>query len=122
MSGTSDLSIDVDESVNRPMSEQDTGPSEESSSRKRGGPSQKAGYTTDHMGKPSMMRAMCAVALATSIVFGLIILIRPILEDGVTSDFGFNGIYLTTAFLVAAFAPKAVQKFAEAQFPSPGSK
>lgn len=70
-----------------------------------------------------MMRAMSAVALATSIVFGLIILIRPLLMEAgkVSPSYGFNGIYLATAFLVAAFAPKAVQKFAEAQFPSPDS-
>lgn len=54
-------------------------------------------------GKYSAMRAMSFIALITAIVFGAMTL---------TNDDS-EGKYLTTAFLVAAFAPKAVQKFAE---------
>jgi hypothetical protein len=54
-------------------------------------------------GKYSTMRAMSFIALIAAIVFGVITLL----------DNDSEGKYITTAFLVAAFAPKAVQKFAE---------
>lgn len=53
--------------------------------------------------KYSTMRAMSFIALIAAIVFGAIT---------ITSNDS-EGKYITTAFLVAAFAPKAVQKFAE---------
>jgi len=49
------------------------------------------------------MRAMSFIALIAAIVFGAIT---------ITSNDS-EGKYITTAFLVTAFAPKAVQKFAE---------
>jgi intracellular septation protein A len=49
------------------------------------------------------MRAMSFIALIAAIVFGAITIISNDSE----------GKYITTAFLVAAFAPKAVQRFAE---------
>ncbi|HSF75612.1 MAG TPA: hypothetical protein VLA84_17590 [Microcoleus sp.] len=49
------------------------------------------------------MRAMSFIALIAAIVFGAI---------AITSNDS-EGKYITTAFLVAAFAPKAVHKFAE---------
>ncbi|MEG4031204.1 MULTISPECIES: hypothetical protein [unclassified Microcoleus] len=54
-------------------------------------------------GKYSTMRAMSFIALISAIVFGAIT---------ITSNDS-EGKYITTAFLVAAFAPKAVQRFAE---------
>ena len=54
-------------------------------------------------GKYSTMRAMSFIALIAAIVFGAITITSKDSE----------GKYITTAFLVAAFAPKAVQKFAE---------
>lgn len=54
-------------------------------------------------GKYSTMRAMSFIALIAAIVFGAIT---------ITSNDS-EGKYITTAFLVAAFAPKAVQRFAE---------
>ncbi|MEG4005446.1 hypothetical protein QUA41_01825 [Microcoleus sp. Pol11C1] len=54
-------------------------------------------------GKYSTMRAMSFIALIAAIVFGAITLTSKDSE----------GRYITTTFLVAAFAPKAVQKFAE---------
>ncbi len=54
-------------------------------------------------GKYSTMRAMSFIALIAAIVFGTIT---------ITSNDS-EGKYITTTFLVAAFAPKAVQKFAE---------
>lgn len=54
-------------------------------------------------GKYSTMRAMSFIALIAAIVFGAMTMINDEPE----------GRYITTAFLVAAFAPKAVQRFAE---------
>ena len=72
------------------------------------------GYLTDDQGHPSSMRLMSMVALMAAIGFGLITLIH---EDANGTD----GLFLTFAFLLAAFAPKALQKFAEARFPQLGS-
>ena len=72
-----------------------------------------AGYLTDHTGQPSSMRLMSIVALLAAITFGLIVLLHPAAANNA------NGLYLTTSFLLAAFAPKALQKFAEAKFPQP---
>ena len=68
------------------------------------------GYLTDDHGHPSSMRLMSMVALIAAIAFGAITLLNANVNDT-------NGLYLTALFLVAAFAPKALQKFAEAQFP-----
>ena len=54
-------------------------------------------------GKYSTMRAMTFIALIAAIVFGAIT---------ITSNDP-DGKEITMAFLVAAFAPKAVQRFAE---------
>lgn len=69
------------------------------------------GYLDDNQGNPSSMRLMSVVALFASIVFGLISLLHA------TASQNENGLWITTAFLIAAFAPKALQKFAEAKFP-----
>jgi hypothetical protein len=53
--------------------------------------------------KYSTMRAMSFIALIAAIVFGTISIIE---HDS-------DGKYITTAFLVAAFAPKAIQRYAE---------
>lgn len=54
-------------------------------------------------GKYSTMRAMSLIALIAAIVFGGL---------GMTNKDA-DAKYFTTVFLVAAFAPKSVQKFAE---------
>jgi hypothetical protein len=54
-------------------------------------------------GKYSTMRAMSFIALIAAIVFGGL---------GMTNKDS-DAKYFTTTFLVAAFAPKAVQRFAE---------
>ena len=71
------------------------------------------GYLTDDHGHPSSMRLMSMVALVAAIAFGSITLLHAPADDT-------NGLYLTALFLVAAFAPKALQKFAEARFPPAG--
>lgn len=60
------------------------------------------------------MRLMSMVALLAAIAFGLITLIHDQANAA-------NGLYLTASFLIAAFAPKALQKFAEAKFPEFGA-
>ena len=57
--------------------------------------------------KVSSMRCMSVMSLITAIVFGYIVLT----SEAPTQD----GPMLVIAFLVGAFAPKAVQKFAEKQ-------
>lgn len=66
----------------------------------------KTSYFTEDNGNKSWMRAMCFVSLLTAIACAILTL----LVDSANSA---NGIYLTLLFLVGAFAPKAVQKFAE---------
>ena len=74
----------------------------------------KSGFLEDDQGNPSSMRLMSVIALFASIVFGLLTILHPVGSQGV------NGLYITMAFLLAAFAPKALQKFAEAKFPPKG--
>ena len=62
-----------------------------------------AEFFQEDNGKYSTMRAMSFIALIAAIVFGAMTMISKDSE----------GKYITTAFLVAAFAPKAVQRFAE---------
>lgn len=64
-----------------------------------------ANYLEDDNGNKSAIRAMSIMALVAAIVFGWL----------VVSGNGNNGegLQVTYAFLVAAFAPKVVQKFAE---------
>ncbi|MEG4489920.1 hypothetical protein [Microcoleus sp. D3_18_C4] len=54
-------------------------------------------------GKYSTMRAMSLIALIAAIVFGAITITTK----------NADGKEITTAFLAAAFAPKAIQRFAE---------
>ena len=74
----------------------------------------KPGFLKDDQGKASSMRLMSFIALIGSIVFGLISILHPVASKGV------NGLYITMAFLLAAFAPKALQKFAETKAPPKG--
>jgi len=64
-----------------------------------------SGFFQEDNGTYSSMRLMCFVSLLAAILFGfLTIQLKP--ENQ-------NGIYITFGFLLGAFAPKAVQKFAE---------
>ena len=62
-----------------------------------------AEFLQGNNGKYSLMRAMSFIALIASIVFGALT---------ITSN-NPDGKEITMAFLVAAFAPKAIQRFAE---------
>jgi len=70
----------------------------------------KEGLLTDDQGKRSMMRLMSFIALIASIWFAWMTL-----TDSITTSN--EGVYITTAFLLAAFAPKALQKFIENSYP-----
>ena len=65
------------------------------------------GYLTDPAGKPSTMRMMSFIALFAAICIGILTLMHP------TASSDVNGIYLTTVFLISAFAPKSLQRFVE---------
>lgn len=68
----------------------------------------KAAYLQDDNGNHSMLRMMSLVCLIIAIVIGFILIAKsPEMKDP------FVGIYVFTAFLIAAFAPKVIQKFAE---------
>ena len=71
----------------------------------------KPGFFEDNEGNPSSMRLMSIIALLSSIGFGLISVLHDKAQDSE------NGVFITVAFLLAAFAPKAFQKFAENRFP-----
>jgi len=65
----------------------------------------KPSFFQEDNGNSSSMRLMCFVSLITAVVCGVLVTIGKGTSDGVIITFG---------FLIAAFAPKAVQKFAEA--------
>ncbi len=69
----------------------------------------KSGFLEEDSGSRSSMRLMSLISLGASIMFGFLTLYIS-LEKGQADS---NGIILTAMFLVGAFAPKAVQKFAE---------
>ena len=62
-------------------------------------------FFQDGNGNKSSMRLMSFIALIAGIIFGLITTL-----SGCT---GPEGIYITFGFLLAAFVPNAIQKFAE---------
>ena len=64
-----------------------------------------ASFLQEDNGNQSCMRLMCCVSLVASIMFGYLALQRQ--------DLSGNGLYITLAFLLGAFAPKALQKALE---------
>jgi len=71
------------------------------------------GFLEEEPGRKSAMRAMSIIALVSSIAFALITLLNPSADQQ-------SGIFITFGFLLAAFAPKALQKFSETKFPPKG--
>lgn len=80
--------------------------------RKKMSKTRKPGFLEDDKGNPSSMRLMSVIALIASTTFGMLTILHPIASKEA------NGLYITVAFLLAAFAPKALQKFAEVRFPA----
>ncbi len=69
-----------------------------------------AGILQEDNGNGSTMRVMCFVSLIASLAIGAATLYVSAKYRGVDPG---TGIYMTTLFLISAFAPKALQKFAE---------
>lgn len=63
------------------------------------------GFMQEDNGNSSSMRLMSLIALISAIAFGGFTLANPDVKE--------VGPNITLSFLVAAFSPKAVQKFAE---------
>ena len=70
------------------------------------------GFMQDDQGHQSSMRLMSMMALLSAIVFGALSILAAVGLIGASSA-GADAITITFGFLVAAFAPKAIQKFAE---------
>jgi hypothetical protein len=72
-------------------------------------PAVPTGFLQEDNGNNSMMRLMSVVCLLAALAVSGIMVLK--------SDPGFNGLYIFTTYMIAAFAPKAVQKFAEQKMP-----
>jgi hypothetical protein len=72
-------------------------------------PPKKATFFQEDNGNLSSMRLMCFISLIASILFGILTIYTKN-QDGIIVTFG---------FLLGAFAPKAVQKFAEQKVDAP---
>ncbi|WP_181279960.1 hypothetical protein [Aphanothece minutissima] len=88
------------------------------------------GFLEESPGNRSSMRLMCLLALLASIAFGSITMLRSapmVSRDAAGQDSltypprDDTGMIVTFAFLLAAFAPKVVQKFAEQRLGALGS-
>ena len=64
------------------------------------------GYLTDNEGNKSELRVMSVLAFFAAIGTQVLVYLKP------PEDYYFT-VYVFTAWLIAAFAPKVVQKFAE---------
>jgi hypothetical protein len=69
----------------------------------------RAKFFQEDNGNLSSMRLMCFISLVASILFGILTIYTKN-QDGIIVTFG---------FLLGAFAPKAVQKFAEQKVDAP---
>ena len=86
------------------------------------------GFLQESSGNYSSIRLMSMIALIAAIVFSLI-LISPVLFNlkstgtppTIPPDLLYNGLVIVFGFLLAAFAPKALQKFAETKVNRPPS-
>ncbi|MEB3270613.1 MAG: hypothetical protein VKJ44_03045 [Synechococcus sp.] len=87
-------------------------------------PHRPIGFLEESPGNSSAMRLMCMMALVTAIILSVFVIATPprpyAIKDAAGRVISVNhpprdslAIYLIFGFLVAAFAPKAIQKFAE---------
>ncbi len=73
----------------------------------------KGNFLTDNQGHKSSIRLMSFFALITAIIFGSLSLINAHKSSNTNNNSSSSDVNMTFIFLVAAFAPKALQKFAE---------
>lgn len=92
-----------------------------------GDPRRGTGFLEESPGNNSAMRLMCMISLCTAIGLSVFSAVtsQPYkqVDDKGRATLVFpqrdpQGIYLIYGFLVAAFAPKAIQKFAEQKLPT----
>jgi len=75
--------------------------------------SKKDNFLCDHTGKRSSMRLMSVMFAIVSCVIALILAASIYYDQG---DNHMVGVYLSVVFLLAATAPKALQKYIELVF------
>jgi hypothetical protein len=80
-------------------------------------PAKPANFFQECDGTNSSMRLMCFTSLIAAIVFGALTLQLSTKDTKDLKQDTSTGLYITFGFLISAFAPKAVQKFAEAKLP-----
>ncbi len=76
---------------------------------------QDSGFFQEDNGTYSSMRLMCFISLLAAIMFGLLTVCLK--DSSMANGTANNGVFITFGFLISAFAPKAVQKFAEQKIP-----
>lgn len=74
------------------------------------------GFFQEDNGSYSSMRLMSFLSLFGAVLFGVL---TVFLNSHGRNDGG-NGLFITFGFLLGAFAPKAIQKFAEQKIPKSG--
>lgn len=81
---------------------------------------QKTGFLEESPGSRSSMRLMCMMALITAIILSGVVVGQSLQQSSrpITPGTGYPArdpeiLYIIFGFLISAFAPKAVQKFAE---------
>lgn len=77
-------------------------------------PAVNSGFFQEDNGSKSLMRLMCFLSLLAAIIFGFLTITLSANGKG---DSG-TGIYITFGFLIGAFAPKVLQKYAEQKISS----
>ena len=88
--------------------------------------SKRKGFFEETPGCRSSMRLMSMMALISAIIFAGLTVSRPPVEVRNTDNsvrlvhppYDQSSIYIIFGFLIAAFAPKAIQKFAEEKLPT----
>jgi hypothetical protein len=92
-----------------------TGPANDAGPQAQAAVQPPAGFFEEYDGTRSSMRLMCFTALIAAVVFGLLSVLAAIglIRTGTSAGMGGEAVTITFGFLVSAFAPKAVQKFAE---------
>lgn len=83
------------------------------------------GFLEESPGNHSSMRLMCMLSMITAIILSGLVVAQSLQQSGSQTSAGnFNPprnpeiLYIIYGFLISAFAPKAVQKFAEQKIPA----